>query len=138
MKSNNAVRSAVRQAITVGALATVLGYNPVAVAQDEVIEEVVVTGTRITVPGIESSSPIFSVGDEEIALQQQPEVERILRLLPITKPADGQNVNNGTVGVASIDLRGLGSQRNLVLVDGKRVPPTTSMVSSTHRLFRQH
>jgi outer membrane receptor protein involved in Fe transport len=123
MKSNNAVRSAVRQAITVGALATVLGYNPVAVAQEEVIEEVVVTGTRITVPGIESSSPIFSVSNEEIALQQQPEVERILRLLPITKPADGQNVNNGTVGVASIDLRGLGSQRNLVLVDGKRVTP---------------
>ena len=123
MNSNNAVRSAVRQAITVGALVTVLGYNPVAVAQDEVIEEVVVTGTRITVPGIESSSPIYSVGDDEIALQQQPEVERILRLLPITKPADGQNVNNGTVGVASIDLRGLGSQRNLVLVDGKRVTP---------------
>lgn len=123
MNSNNAVRSAVRQAITVGALVTVLGYNPVAVAQDEVIEEVVVTGTRIMVPGIESSSPIYSVGDDEIALQQQPEVERILRLLPITKPADGQNVNNGTVGVASIDLRGLGSQRNLVLVDGKRVTP---------------
>ena len=123
MSSNNAVRSAVRQAITVGALATVLGYAPISVAQDEEIEEITVTGTRIKVPGVESASPIFSVDDSEIALQQQPEVERILRLLPITKPDDGQNVNNGTVGVASIDLRGLGSQRNLVMMDGKRVTP---------------
>jgi hypothetical protein len=65
-----------------------------ALAQDDeaALEEVVVTGTRITVPGIESSSPIYSVGSDEIDLQAQPEVERILRLLPITKPDDGQNV----------------------------------------------
>ncbi|MDJ0709490.1 MAG: TonB-dependent receptor [Woeseiaceae bacterium] len=94
------------------------------VAQEsEPVEEIIITGTRIKVPGVESSSPIYSVSDEEIALQQQPEVERILRLLPITKPGDGQNRNNGSAGTASIDLRGLGTQRNLVLIDGKRVTP---------------
>ena len=123
MSSNNTVRSAVRQALSVGALTAVLGYVPIAVAQDVEIEEITVTGTKITVPGVESASPVYSIGGDEIALQQQPEVERILRLLPITKPDDGQNVNNGTAGIASIDLRGLGSQRNLVLVDGKRVTP---------------
>jgi len=126
MSSNNTVRSAVRQALSVGALAAVLGYNPVAVAQDqefEELEEITVTGTRIKIPGVESSSPIYTVGADEILLQQQPEVERILRLLPITKPDDGQNVNNGSVGVATVDLRGLGSQRNLLLMDGKRITP---------------
>ena len=48
MSSNNAVRSAVRHALYVGALATVLGYNPAAVAQqdDEELEEITVTGTQ--------------------------------------------------------------------------------------------
>lgn len=121
---NFAIRDAVRRALYVGALATAVGYTATASAQQpESIEEITVTGTRITVPGTESASPIFSVGADEIELQGQPEVERILRLLPITKPADGQNVNNGTAGASTINLRGLGSQRNLVLVDGKRATP---------------
>ena len=49
-------------------------------------------------------------------------MERILRLLPITKPDDGQNVNNGTDGAATVDLRGLGEERNLVLIDGRFRP----------------
>lgn len=117
-----------RAARTVGALAAAafaLGLPGVtAFAADEsMMEEVVVTGTRIKVPGVTSSSPIYSVDAEEIALQQEPEVEKILRLLPITIPGDNQNVNNGTGGAASIDLRGLGPQRNLVLMDGLRMTP---------------
>ena len=69
---------------------------------------VVVTGTRIRQPGVVSSSPIYSIGAEEIERQQEPELEKILRLLPVTAPSDGQNVNNGTQGAATIDLRGLG------------------------------
>lgn len=87
------------------------------------IEELVVTGTRVQVPGLESASPIVTVGTEEIALQQQPEVEKIIRFLPISVPSDGGNVNNGTAGVSTINLRGLGPQRNLVLIDGQRVIP---------------
>lgn len=96
---------------------------PASAQEQEDLEEITVTGTRITVPGLISSSPIYSVSEAEIDLQQQPEVERILRLLPITAPADGQNVNNGTVGVGSIDLRGLDPQRNLIMVNGKRMTP---------------
>jgi iron complex outermembrane receptor protein len=84
---------------------------------------VIITGTRITAPGVESSSPITSVGAEEIALAQQPEVEKILRLLPMTIPGDGQNVNNGTAGAATVNLRGLGPQRGLLLIDGQRLTP---------------
>ncbi len=87
------------------------------------IEELVVTGSRVQVPGLESASPIMTVGTDEIALQQQPEVEKIIRFLPISVPSDGDAVNNGTAGVSTINLRGLGPQRNLILIDGQRVIP---------------
>jgi len=90
---------------------------------DSSMDEVVVTGTRISVPGVVSSSPIFTVGTAEIERAQQPEVEMIFRQLPITLPSDGSNANNGTAGAATIDLRGLGPQRNIILVDGKRLTP---------------
>jgi outer membrane receptor protein involved in Fe transport len=99
----------------------------VAVAQEQDtqkdMDEVLVTGTRITVPGVTSSSPIYTVGAESIAELQQPEVEKIFRRLPIALPSDGQNANNGTAGAATIDLRGLGAQRNILLIDGKRITP---------------
>ena len=83
----------------------------------------IVTGTRITVPGVTSSSPIYTVDSASIDKLQQPEVEMIFRRLPIALPSDGQNANNGTAGAATVDLRGLGPQRNVILIDGKRLTP---------------
>ena len=120
--ANRNVARAVRVAL-VSAGAFSAGLYGAAGAAQEQMEEIVVTGTRIEVPGTVSSSPIYSVGTQEIRLQQQPEVEKILRILPIVKPDDGANVNNGTVGVATVNLRGLGAQRNLILMDGKRLTP---------------
>lgn len=139
MSNNSSLRSAVRLALATGygqsrsrsslargaatcALLTTaaLALTP---AYGQEVEELIVTGTRIRQPGVVSSSPIYSIGAEEIQRQQEPEIEKMLRLLPITVPSDGQNVNNGTQGAATIDLRGLGSQRNLVLVNGHRVVP---------------
>lgn len=87
------------------------------------IEEVVVTGTRIQDQNLIAVSPVTSIGSEEIALKQTPNIERIFRDLPITIPGDGENVNNGTAGQATLDLRGLGPERMLVLMDGKRLAP---------------
>ncbi len=84
---------------------------------------VVVTGTRIQTPNVTSSSPIQTVAEAELEFQLEPNVERIFRNLPGTIPGDGQNVNNGTAGATTIDLRGLGPQRSLVLVNGKRLTP---------------
>jgi iron complex outermembrane recepter protein len=84
---------------------------------------VIVTGTRIQTPGVVSSSPITTVGSAEIALQQVAEAEKLLRNLPITVPGDGGNTNNGTAGVSTVNLRGLGAQRNLIMIDGKRMTP---------------
>ncbi len=106
-----------------GAAFAVMAVSPAAAQQVAEVEELVVTGSRIQVPGLESASPIVTVGAAEIGLQQQPEVEKIIRFLPISVPSDGDAVNNGTAGVSTINLRGLGAQRNLVLIDGQRVTP---------------
>jgi len=88
-----------------------------------VVQEVVVTGSRIQTPGIQSASPIVTINSEQIRQQQTPEAEKILRLLPSVVPGDGDAVNNGTAGVSTVNLRRLGAQRNLVLLNGKRMTP---------------
>ena len=90
---------------------------------DEVIEEIITTGTRIKNQNIVSASPVTTIGLEEISLNQTPNIERIFRDLPITIPGDGENRNNGTSGQATLDLRGLGTGRSLILIDGKRLAP---------------
>jgi iron complex outermembrane recepter protein len=126
MPKHTSVRQAVRLALLLGAVP--VGFvASVAVAQDQDadadITEIVVTGTRITQPGIESSSPIYSVGAGELEKLGDADVEKVFRQLPSTLPSDGQNVNNGTAGAETLDLRGLGAQRNLLMIDGKRITP---------------
>ncbi|MET0267371.1 MAG: TonB-dependent receptor, partial [Duganella sp.] len=97
-----------------------------AVAQEaapEKITQVQVTGTRITTPGTTSTSPIASVSAEEIRASQPVAVEEFFKNLPGAVPAIGPGTNNGTSGGATIDLRGLGSNRSLVMVNGRRLVP---------------
>lgn len=86
-------------------------------------EEIVVTGTLIRNPNIVSSSPVNVVGEEEIELQQSNVAEELLRELPGVVPSIGSAVNNGNGGSSYVNLRGLGSNRNLVLLDGTRLVP---------------
>ncbi len=92
-------------------------------AAEQEVEKIQVTGSRIRSANAMSTSPIATIGEIEIKQQQQPEVERIIRNLPAALPGDGSNVNNGSGGAASINLRGLGRNRNLVLMNGKRMVP---------------
>lgn len=96
---------------------------PVSAQEDQIVEQVIVTGSRIRRPGLNSSSPITTVSTDELTFQQETEIEQVLRDLPSTIPGDGENVNNGTDGAATIDLRGLGPERNLVLINGRRMTP---------------
>ena len=116
-----------RSAILAGAMTAL--WSP-AMAQDQSdteenleIEEIITTGTRIRNENILAASPVTTIGQEEISLKQTPNIERIFRDLPITIPGDGENVNNGTAGQATLDLRGLGPERSLILIDGKRLAP---------------
>jgi outer membrane receptor protein involved in Fe transport len=89
--------------------------------------DIVVTGTLIRNPNLVSSSPVASVGAEEIALNQTNTAEEVLRELPGAVPSIGNAVNNGNGGAAYVDLRGLGNFRNLVLLDGVRITPSSTI-----------
>ena len=114
---------AVWSAAFAAATAATVGPMPTVIAQEQAVEEVIVTGSRIRRPGLESGSPIVSVGAEEFELQQEVELEQVLRTLPSTTIGDNENVNNGTGGYTTANLRGLGANRNLVLLNGKRMAP---------------
>lgn len=124
MSSNFSVRQAVKLALLVSAAPA---FVSTAHAQDTAgatgLDEIVVTGTRITTPGVVSSSPIQTIGTLELESTSQPDIQRVLLLLPGIVANDNQNVNNGTAGAATISLRNLGSNRNLLLMDGKRITP---------------
>jgi outer membrane receptor protein involved in Fe transport len=89
--------------------------------------EIVVTGTLIRNPNLISSSPVAVVGQEEIALRQSNTAEQILRDLPGAVPSIGSAVNNGNGGASFADLRGLGNFRNVVLLDGTRIAPSSTV-----------
>jgi len=91
--------------------------------EDEFLEEVIITGSRIRNPNVVAASPVTTIGRDEIELAQTPNIESVFRDLPITIPGDGPSVNNGSAGQATLDLRGLGPERMLILMDGKRLAP---------------
>ena len=87
------------------------------------IEEVIVTGSRIVKPDYVSTSPVTTVTSEQLEAINAINLESELRQLPQFLPGDTEFLNNGNVGAATINLRGLGTNRTLVLMDGKRLPP---------------
>lgn len=101
--------------------------GPAAGAQSEDTErreEVqVVTGTRIQIPNLVQATPVVTVGKEELDIQQVSTTEELLRQLPGLVPSIGPAVNNGANGAATVNLRGIGANRNLVLLNGQRITP---------------
>lgn len=92
-------------------------------------EEIVVTGSLIARPDYQSNSPIVSIGAEAIAGTGQITVERALAQMPQFAGGFGQ-ANTSTTGTglnggqANASLRGLGSKRVLILLEGKRIQPS--------------
>ncbi len=86
--------------------------------------DIVVTGSLIKNPALIASAPVQVIGQEEIQLRQSNTAEDILRTLPGAVPSIGSAVNNGNGGASYVDLRGLGSVRNVVLLDGNRLAPS--------------
>ena len=87
------------------------------------LEEVVVTGSRITSPNLTAISPITSVDAGYISSTNLTRVEDILNNLPMVFAGQNSTVSNGSDGTASVNLRGLGPKRTLVLVNGRRLGP---------------
>ncbi|WP_293458622.1 TonB-dependent receptor, partial [Phenylobacterium sp.] len=93
------------------------------------MSEVVVTGTRIPSPNLESVSPVTAVSAQELKAQGVTRVEDMLNTLPQAFAAQGAALSNGSTGTATVNLRGLGATRTLVLIDGRRLMPGTPNTS---------
>ena len=92
-----------------------------AAAEDETI---VVTGSLIKNPNLVSAAPITVTTAETIQLRASNVAEEVLRDIPGVVPSIGSAVNNGNGGASFVDLRGIGSTRNIVLLDGNRIAPS--------------
>jgi iron complex outermembrane recepter protein len=96
---------------------------PESEAQAEGASEIVVTGSRIARADLELASPVTVIGQQEISFRQPGSADDILRTLPGVRPNIGAGVNNGSDGSSTVELRGIGAQRTLVLLDGRRLTP---------------
>ena len=90
-------------------------------------DAIVVTGTLIKRPDLKSNSPQTVVGSDEFRYQGATTVEQVLNRLPQFTADANENVSNGSDGTSNINLRNLGSNRVLVLLDGERMMPSQAM-----------
>lgn len=135
---NGSLVLAVRRAL--GAAGTVLfAFAPLtsgtALAQEEasaggVLQEVTVTGTRIVRDGYEAPTPVSVLGMEQLAQMATTNLADSVNRLPALSGGRSShnysgNISSGTAGINTLNLRGLGANRTLVLLDGKRLVPAT-------------
>ncbi|HVS33659.1 MAG TPA: TonB-dependent receptor, partial [Thermoanaerobaculia bacterium] len=104
--------------VTAGEVATAALTLAAGMAQ----EEMTVTGTLIPRPTIEAMSPVSTLDVEDLQHQGTTRLEDFLTNLPQIFAAQNSTISNGASGTATVSLRGLGANRTLVLIDGKRMP----------------
>ena len=89
------------------------------------VGEVIVTGSRIARRDYVADSPIVSVSPKAIENTGDVTLERLFNQLPQVLVSNGGQVNNGGNGQVNIALRGIGTTRTLVLMDGRRLTNST-------------
>src|SRR5688572_4109212 len=117
-------------AIPAAALAFASGHvsaqEPPGAAAQAPLESIIVTGSRIVMPGVAVSNPVMSVGAEAIVKSGVTDVTDYLKTLPALvgstdkNDAAGSNTFIGGTGLTLLNLRNLGEDRTLVLVNGRR------------------
>ena len=131
MSAKSKLQSAVNLALGMSAGAFALSVAPSALAQDAsnqeqdadaVVEEIIVTGSRIRRADIDSASPVTILSREDIIAAGITDVGNLIQSMPSMSGSPiGTTTNNGGNGSVQIDLRGMGVNRTLTLVNGQRV-----------------
>lgn len=111
-----------RTKVCVGVLAALGGVSLAPLSWAQSAERIEVTGSRIKTLETEGISPVTVVESKEIRTEGVRNVESFLNNLPQVFADQGGNVVNGSTGTATVNLRGLGADRTLVLVNGRRMP----------------
>lgn len=126
LDKRNPIAKAVRRALFASAAASlVVAPNTFAAEEDEEDEgqKVTITGSRIKRTDIETASLVSITPAEEIKLSGFTRIEDLMNSLPQVEAAQTSFISNGATGTASLDLRGMGVNRTLVLVNGRRLQP---------------
>lgn len=122
--SNTLLRDAVRAAVGIGVAATLTA--PAAYAQQEdpaQLGRIVTTGTRISRLDVEASRPITIISREDIERSGQPSVADVLRSTTYNSFGEYRETSgNSFGGNALVGLKGLGAERSLILLNGRRLP----------------
>ena len=93
-------------------------------SQEEAVEldTITVTGTRIKSQNMTAASPVTEINAEEFKFAGATVVEDLVNQFPQMSPIFDNFQNNPSLGYSQIDLRGIGAQRTLTLVNGRRIP----------------
>ncbi|WP_444918573.1 TonB-dependent receptor domain-containing protein [Microbulbifer sp. JMSA003] len=119
---NNLISIAVKSVISLTGAAIIFPSIPVLAQEDaELVEEIVVTGSRIKRADLDSPSPVTVLGREDMKISGKTDVGALIQSLPSMSGSPlGTTINNGGNGAVQINLRGLGANRTLNLVNGHR------------------
>ncbi len=118
--ANRKLQRAIHLTLGVASGALLASYMPTASAQDN-LGEIVVTGSRIARPDLESASPITIINRQQIEDQGLIDIGYLVQRMPSMSGSPiGTTTNNGGDGSVQIDLRGMGVNRTVTLVNGKR------------------
>lgn len=125
-------KSKLNTAIKIALMSSVAGLTSVPAlsyaqesAEDESVEKIAVTGSRIRKADFISNAPVATVGAEQFQLTATVNTESLLNTLPQVVPGLDRTSNNPGNGTATVDLRGLGTNRTLVLINGSRAVPSS-------------
>lgn len=111
-----------------------LAQDQTSASDQSALEEVVVTGSRIVRKDYESNSPIVTVQKDLFDMSGTASIESNLNKLPqftptLKNPTQGGDIQPtalNTPGSATVSLRGIGANRSLVLLDGRRATPSNA------------
>ncbi|ATZ72562.1 TonB-dependent receptor [Idiomarina sp. X4] len=120
-----------RKSLTAAAVTACLSFPAVAVAQDadEKVERIEVTGSRIKQVDMETASPVTTITAEDIQISGEPTVADVLNNASVNSFGSWRGVSgygSGGSATSNVNMRGLGPNYTLVLLDGRRMPGTSS------------
>lgn len=97
---------------------------------EEAGDEIFVTGSRLPQPNLQGAIPVTTVTGEDVKSAGITRIEDLLNRLPQVAGGQSGGQSNGADGTATVDLRGLGASRTLVLVNGRRMMPGDPLSSA--------
>lgn len=123
MFTNSKLAKSIRLAMCFGAASsTVFASNVLAQEESEGVEKIEVTGSRIKQTDLEGATPVSIITREAMLATGITDVGDLIQRLPAMSGSPiGTTTNNGGSGAVQVNLRGLGSIRTLILINGRRV-----------------